>query len=180
MNVRDERIKIMLAQLPLRQQDSCALLWAENAERFALAPGSQHKHQAWPGGYLDHVHDTMTAATLLYPRLAPRLGVGLPFVLPDALLVMFLHDLEKPWRYVEEKVSLPTKVERRSFRMTMIDQAGFALTPEQENALLYVEGEGDDYRGDRRIMTELASFCHMCDVASAGIFHSRSILSVLP
>lgn len=47
-----------------------------------------------------------------------------------------------------------------------------ALTPQQENALRYVEGEGDDYSSERRVMNELAAFYHMCDVASARIFHS--------
>ena len=49
---------------------------------------------------------------------------------------------------------------------------GLVLTPAQENALKYVEGEHNDYTNKQRLMNELAAFCHLCDVTSARIFHS--------
>lgn len=100
-------------------------------------------------------------------RIRPILAFGLL----DAPVVLFLHDIEKPWRPRED---LQTKAQRAAFRLSMVDAYGIRLTEMQKNALKYVEGEGDDYRSDRRVMSELAAFCHMCDVASARIWHGGS------
>ncbi len=147
----------------------CLKIWRDNPTLFAQAQGSTHNHQAWPGGYLDHVRAVMNCACTLYPSM---LGLGpLPFSLSDALLVLFLHDLEKPW-----KKNFPKgcgKAFRATFRRHLLIDQGIALTSEQQNALSYVEGEGEDYRSDRRVMNELAAFCHMCDVASARIWWGR-------
>lgn len=139
---------------------------------LSKAPGSIYNHQTWPGGYLDHARETMNIAMWLY-MCSPRL---LPFKLSDALLVLFLHDLEKPWRFLVTSIPscgniLRTKEERKKFRRDKIQAYGITLTPEQENALLYVEGEGDDYSPKKRVMNELAGFCHICDVFSARVFH---------
>lgn len=37
----------------------------------------------------------------------------------------------------------------------------------QRNALTYVEGEINDYSSQKRVMNELAAFCHKVDVWSA-------------
>ncbi len=66
------------------------------AKRMSSAPGSSRNHQAWEGGYADHVRETMNIACQLY-RLFNELR-GLPFLLADALTVMFLHDIEKPFK----------------------------------------------------------------------------------
>lgn len=148
---------------------------------LANAPGSSHNHQAWPGGYLDHVVNTMQIAEELYGPLA-EIG-PLPFSLGSVILIMFLHDLEKPWRHVarqtEEgkrnvlmRLAGGNKESRKVFRELKIDLAGITLSDDEANALKYVEGELDDYRSDQRIMGPLAAFCHMCDVASARIFHN--------
>lgn len=167
--MRDDHIRMMLNRADSDDARRCLKLWSENERRFSLSPGSTHNHQAWPGGYLDHVHDTMMTAVRLYTALPQPL----PFNLNDAVLVLFLHDVEKPWRYVEPVENMASKEARRLFRVLTIAQAGIALTNAQANALYYVEGEGADYRSDRRVMNELAAFCHMCDVASARIYHSK-------
>jgi hypothetical protein len=148
----------------------CRSFYAQNEPRFRAAWGSSHNHQAYPGGYVEHVSDAMFLAMRLYTALS---DVGrLPFTLPDALLVLFLHDLEKPWR--QPVGGRFDKTSRKGLRWELIERADLALTPEQVNALDYVEGEGEDYRSDRRVMNELAAFCHMCDVASARIFHGMT------
>lgn len=73
-------------------------LVASNFDRILKAPGSSHNHQAWEGGYADHVAETMNIACQLYFMFDDLRG--LPFVLSDPLVVMFLHDLEKPWKYL--------------------------------------------------------------------------------
>lgn len=129
------------------------------------AVGSSHNHQAWEGGYLDHVTEALNLACWLY-ETSPR---PLPFKLEDALVVMFLHDIEKPFK---GQCKWPTKEDRREFRNTFIQQNQIALTDVQKNALEYVEGE-HDYSNTERKMNELAAFCHCCDILSARVWYSK-------
>lgn len=144
-----------------------------HGEKFHYAPGSSHNHQAWEGGYLNHVVETMNIAFWLYTT-SPR---PLPFSLSDVLEVMFLHDLEKPWKHTKhhgEILSLTSKSERRSFRDGLISQYGIELSEEQKNALRYVEGIPDsEYVPGERIMGEMAAFCHCCDILSARLWHDK-------
>ncbi|MDO8599995.1 MAG: hypothetical protein Q7R73_00020 [bacterium] len=154
----------------------CRKLYKENEELFRNAYGSVHNHQSWPGGYHDHIQEIMNIAILFY---GPMIGARfLPFSLSDALLVLFLHDLEKPWKYergedgmLRHKPEFATKEDAHRFRMQKIAEYGIVLSPVQENALTYVEGESRDYMNRRRIMNELAMFCHMCDGTSARIWY---------
>lgn len=161
------RVYDMLKHVSLERQDLCRDLMAKHRDRLKAAPGSGGAHHAWPGGYLEHVLQCM------------RLAVDLRLVLPrpaavsvqDAVLVMFLHDLEKPWRYVApvDPRAAGSKNERGSFRDELIRGAGIVLTDGQAEAVRHVEGEGDDYVPGGRAMSPLAAFCHACDVISARI-----------
>jgi hypothetical protein len=147
-------------------------------QKYAEAPGSSNNHQAWPGGYLDHVAETMAIAYTLFGALS--MLRPLPFSLSDALLVMFLHDLEKPWKYSGVQMN---KVERSSFRLERIREFGFDLSDIHLNALKYVEGENDDYTPGKRSMNPLAALCHMADVCSARLWPEdahHSMSNMLP
>ena len=139
------------------------------SELFRNAAGSSHNHQAWEGGYLNHITETMNIACWLY-ETCPR---KLPFTLEDALVVLFLHDIEKPFKGSDVELG-STKEERRNFRDAFIQKNQIVLTQEQSNALRYVEGE-DDYSGNERKMGALAAFCHCCDILSARLwwFHGE-------
>lgn len=141
-------------------------------EFVKTAPGSSHNHQAWEGGYLDHVRETMNIALVIYKAILNNTERQLMFTIGDALLVLFIHDLEKPYRYQDPNYTIvwSTKDERREFRNLIIAQAGIELTPVMQNALEYVEGE-HDYSSEERKMGPLAAFCHMVDVASARIWY---------
>lgn len=144
----------------------------DNFSLFEKASGSSNNHQAWPGGYIDHVTESMNLALQFYITLnACR---PLDFTLSEALVVMFLHDLEKPWRYrLDENGKLETipgmqdKSARAKNRNETIARYGLVLNDRQLNAMLYVEGELDDYTPKQRMMWPLAAFCHLCDVWSA-------------
>lgn len=155
----------------------CTQILSENRALFESAQGSTYNHQAWKGGYIDHVTDGMNIVVHLYDFLS-AFGRRLPFSHSDALLVFFLHDLEKPWRIlvneqggVSNREGLTTKEEFQRFRESKLADYGLVLTPEQHNALTYVEGEHKDYTSKRRTMNELAAFCHMVDVWSARGWH---------
>jgi hypothetical protein len=148
-------------------------LLAGHDELFRSARGSSHNHQAWIGGYADHVRETMNTAVVLYDTLDQLRP--LPFSLSDALVVLFVHDLEKPWAYEEvEGVwcrRAGFKENAHNFRLSKLAQAGVTLPVALERAVFFVEGEGKHYDNKTRGMSPLAAFCHLCDVASARLWH---------
>lgn len=146
-------------------RDICVKILDENRDLFLSASGSTINHQAWPGGYLDHVQETMNIAVFLYTQL--NVVRPLPFKLSDAMLVLFLHDLEKPWKGL---CHLDTKRDKYNFRFQKIEEYKISITPEQENALKYIESEGNDYTNHGRVMNPLAAFCHLADTISARIW----------
>ena len=167
-------LEALLLYVDEPQRKCCHDFWIANFERLDRASGSSHNHQAWVGGYRDHITDAMNIGLFLYNTLS---GLGkLPFTVSDALLVIFLHDIEKLWKDEPRLVDhLKSKVNRKAFRRDKIAEFGFELTEAHWNAINYIEGEGDDYSNKRRVMNELAAFCHMCDVASARIWHSAPL-----
>ncbi|MEY4723553.1 MAG: hypothetical protein RLZZ324_1066 [Candidatus Parcubacteria bacterium] len=151
----------------------CWRILTDHRALFEKARGSTHNHHTWDGGYIDHVTDGMNYARHLY-ALDAAFGRPLPFTLADALLVFFLHDLEKPWRILVDaegqasnRPGLATKAEYKKFREDKLAEYGLQLTPAQLNGLTYVEGEHNDYSSKHRVMNELAAFCHKVDVWSA-------------
>lgn len=155
-------------------QSACRKILATNAEKMQAARGSTLNHQAWPGGYLDHVCEIMNIAISLYVMMNARRP--LPFSLSDALLVLFLHDLEKPWAFIEVNGEWQrdpffcSKENSQEFRMNKLAEYGVYLPKELERAVFFVEGEITEYSSQYRVMSPLAAFCHMCDVASARIW----------
>lgn len=187
----------MLDIIDKNNRDACKKLFAHIKEKFPITPGSSHNHQAWEGGYIDHIAEVMNYALMYYGTLIDLRP--LPFSLSDALLVLFLHDIEKPWKYNEltkhiappsvwggstmedhewlRKNSTSThnwkdRKVKEQFRHDILKTFEITLTPEQENAFKYVEGEIDEYSGDHRVMNELAAFCHICDITSARLWHN--------
>ena len=132
-------------------------------DNYPDAPGSSGNHQAYEGGYYNHVNDILTYATILYKDLSKK--GKLDFTISDALLVLFLHDIEKPIKYCDGTNESDTEIRDR-----LIKEFGFNLTTEHLLALKYIHGEGGDYRKDKRVMSPLCAFCHCCDVISARIF----------
>lgn len=161
-------IEHLLSFIDEPHQRACRSILSDHRIRFERVQGSTHNHQAWEGGYIDHITDGLNFARHLYTFMA-SFGRPLPFSLSDALLVFFLHDLEKPWRILvtdgvaSNKPGLDTKEAFQKFREQKLAEYGLRLTPYQMNGLTYVEGEHKDYSSTRRVMNELAAFCHMVD-----------------
>lgn len=171
-------LRQLVYQIDEPQRDGCVSVLDRFASLFARAAGATHNHQTWGGGYVDHVAETMNLALALYPMLAERRELS--FSVSDALVVLFLHDIEKPWVQglaVAEELDLPSLAPAPSdlhrFRVGIAEQYGIALSEEQLNALRYIEGEGPDYTPGRRLMGRLAAFCHVCDTLSARLWFDR-------
>ena len=159
-------------------RSACLTLLGDNRRLFETVQGSTNNHQAWPGGYIDHVTEIMNIAVIDYRAWADIRPW--PFSLSDALLVVYLHDIEKPGKYelgpdgqLHHLPAFATKEDAHEFRRRKLAEYGIALTPEQQNGLRYVEGELDEYSSRRRVMGPLAAFCHRCDVGSARIWHDH-------
>ena len=155
---------------------------ADNRELFGKVQGSTHNHQAWPGGYLDHVTEVMNIAVVLYRTLDAKRP--LPFSISDILLVVFLHDIEKPWKYelgedgqLRHKPTMLTKQNHQRFRMAKLAEYGVLLDATHENGLKYAEGELEDYSSRARKMGPLAALAHLCDVTSARIWFDHPALA---
>ena len=158
---------------------------ADNRELFSKVQGSTHNHQAWPGGYIDHVTEVMNIAVVMFRELGALRPI--PFTLSDVLLVVFLHDIEKPWKYelgadghLHHKASMQSKADHQRFRIAKLTEYGVQLTPEHENGLKYAEGELVDYTNRERKMGPLAAMAHLCDVTSARLWFDYPAASADP
>ena len=154
--------------------DALQRLLCDHRKLFMVAPGSSSNHQSWVGGYWDHITECLNFASMyfaLWTTLRSR-----PYELWEALEVLFVHDLEKPWRFtpnlpcVIPVPDLTEKSERATFRLALLEHYGIRFTADQDNAMRYCEGELGDYTADHRTMRPLAHLCHTCDETSARQF----------
>lgn len=149
----------------------------EEGERISRAPGSTHNHQTWPGGYVDHMIGMLEFAKATFISLKKEP----PFNFGDLVLVILLHDIEKPWKYVDHPAgtrrSFASKQEMNDFIEELLTRFGFALGNTHRNALKYAHGEGEDYLPYQRVMNELGALLHISDVYSARIEYDRRILT---
>jgi hypothetical protein len=173
MAVPYQTLDELLEQVDEPYSSAFQRLLKEQGKLFESARGSSHNHQAWVGGYADHIREVMNTAIVLYNALGQLRP--LPFSQTEALVVLFVHDLEKPWAYEEvdgiwrRKPGL--KGNAHAFRLAKLAEIGVQLPPELECAVFFVEGEGSHYSNQARAMNPLAAFCHMCDTASARLWH---------
>lgn len=126
---------------------------------FNTVVGSGGNHQSWEGGYSDHINQCFELASRMYDI------ARFPFTFESVILVLYFHDIEKLWRGTDfDKEKYYTDVLPNEFSII--------FTEEELNALKYIHCEGNDYQKDKRVMNELAAFCHSCDTLSARCFHS--------
>lgn len=151
-------------------KDAIIESYVQNAERVAQTPGARKKHQAWDGGYLDHVVYATNYGIALH-NLHKQIGFQPDYSESDIAIVMLLHDfgkvaryrkVENGWDYVEN----PNQAEHDFFNH-IIESHNFQLTAIQMNALEFVHGEGSKYTQKRRLMLPLATICHQADIWTA-------------
>ncbi|HJQ09123.1 MAG TPA: hypothetical protein VJ836_06610 [Candidatus Saccharimonadales bacterium] len=173
----DTSIEDLLQNIAEPNHKPALVFWQELQAHVPDAAGATKSHQAWPGGYKDHIQEVMNLARILYERLGQERK--LPFSAASAYLVLFLHDCEKPFRHAND-VQLkafpwisgrPTKSDK-TFQKQLVAHYGFTISDEEWNALRYVEGEPEsEYVEGTRLQGPLAAFCHVCDTISARIWH---------
>lgn len=152
-------------------RELCLKIYLDNKGIFEFAKGSNVKHHYWEGGYIGHLTEVMNIAVRLHGNL--NLCRKLPFSLSDILLILFLHDLEKPWKYggdserVEEVGLFSSS---KDFVKSKVDEYGFELSVDCLNALEYTHGEGDDYHPSRLVQSPLGALVGACDNLSARVW----------
>ncbi|MBA2540549.1 MAG: hypothetical protein H0V17_12985, partial [Deltaproteobacteria bacterium] len=109
---RYHSIAELIAKLDEPNRTACARILDEHRTLFETVKGGNN-HHVWRGGYLDHVTDAMNLAVVLHEELGALRS--LPFSLSDLLLVIYLHDLEKPWRFGDRKEQLAAKESHEGF-----------------------------------------------------------------
>lgn len=176
--IRYYTIEEMLEMTDEPNRSACKRILADNKKLFQTVQGSTHNHQNWLGGYYDHVQEIMNIVLVLYGifnSIRP-----LPFSFSSALLIVFLHDIEKPWKYeldsdgqLRHIKAMETKQAQHEFRVQKLKEYGIVLTAEEENGMKYVEGELNDYSSKHRVMGPLAALCHLADVTSARLWFNH-------
>lgn len=137
---------------------------SDHKELIHKAPGSAGNHQAWEGGYADHIAEVMRIVSHMYRSLSNYRPLG--FSLESALIVLYFHDVEKIWKYTSQ-----VDIDKRSFyNETLKREYHIEFDEEEQNALEYIHGENERYSNQRRVMRPLAAFCHTIDVISARIW----------
>ena len=173
-------IEQLLKMIEEPNGSACYRILLDYQRLFQVVQGSTNNHQAWVGGYFDHVQEVMNIAVVLYKQLNSLRS--LPFSLSDLLLVVYLHDIEKPWKYelhadgqLYHKTTMQSKESHQLFRLEKLKEYNITLTAEQENGIKYTEGELKDYSNRYRVMGPLACVAHMCDVASARLWFDHPL-----
>jgi hypothetical protein len=202
MSSNKELLSLSLRELLERiddpRRDAILAFYDDNADIIHYAAGSSHNHQAWPGGYGDHIAEILRINEVTYDAMnALR---PLDFSKASAAIVLFFHDLEKPYRYGPEGDARCDKA-RQTVQELMLNykkehgknlseyeiweilkdemihsvckKYGFELTAEEWNALEYAHGEGAAHEKFRRVSLPLAAHIHHCDNASARIWHDQ-------
>jgi 23S rRNA maturation-related 3'-5' exoribonuclease YhaM len=163
-----QNLKYFLNKIDEPNRGKCKRLLGDFKERFTVAPGALRKHQAWEGGYIHHLEETMNLGQAFYEKM--NSFRKLPFSLSDVILILFLHDLEKPFRYVPVKKEFAHEMEKKDFINSLIKKYKIKLTANHKNALEYVHGEGNDFHRTKRIQKPLAAFVHCLDTISARVW----------
>ncbi|MBD2013319.1 hypothetical protein H6F96_04715 [Microcoleus sp. FACHB-53] len=179
MSARYLTIDELLQRMDEPYKSGCQNLFAEHRNLFQTARSSSNNHQAWTGGYIDHLHEVMNIAVVFYNTLNKLRP--LPFPLSDALVVLFVHDLEKPWAYTQVEGTwrrndeFRSKEDTHAFRLKKLGEYGLQLPTYIERAIFFAEGELHHYSNRERAMSPLAAFCNICDVTSARLWHDRPL-----
>ncbi len=141
--------------------------YKEHKGLIEQAKGSSVKHQAWPGGYCDHLAECFRIAESSFHTLSQIRP--LPFTLASAVIVLFFHDVEKIWKYT---IGLPSDFDKdRFYDLTLSEKYGIRFSAEERNALHYVHGESEaEYSPTERKAGPLAAFCHTADITSARVW----------
>lgn len=185
-----DRLREMIPKFMPLVADRVLRFHDDHADEICVAKGSGHNHQAWSGGYHDHVVQCLVLAQDQYTLLtgytlhegvdcyAPR-DYRPGFTLEQAALVLYFHDIEKIFKYGFKASNYhPEQISNKDiwYYGILPEKYDLHFREQELNALKYVHGE-HDYSKTERKMKPLAAFCHVIDILSARLFFDERRLT---
>lgn len=183
MPLKPQTLKNLLQQMTDSRKSALLAIYEQYKELFHFATGSSHNHQAWKGGYADHIAACIRINHIYYNGLAEELPPP-PFKKDSATIALFFHDIEKPFKYGpvdcdecnkwRDLESSGTSWEEISYLIldNLQERFMFHLSKDEINAIKYAHGEGEAYQKGKRVASPLAAHVHNCDNTSARIYHN--------
>ncbi|MEC9292301.1 MAG: hypothetical protein VX730_07870 [Pseudomonadota bacterium] len=182
MSLLDTKLKGLIQQINDPRQNVLLQIYRDFHDLFHTAPGSTHNHQAWPGGYADHIAEGLRINDVTYDGMEQIRP--LPFTKGSAAVTFFFHDIEKIFKFAdptdprvahwhtELQHVVPKYWEfiKKRIILELMKTYDFELTDNEWNALKYTHGEGDDYTNTHRVSCPLAAHVGNCDRASARLW----------
>ena len=182
MTILSKTFRDLVAGLQDPRCDIFLKIYDDHKDIFEAAAGSGHNHQAWAGGYADHLAECLRVNEITYEALSQVRPLG--FTKSSAAICLFLHDIEKPFRYgpADDPRCAPWQARFNGkpyptwedAKWEIIDHLqkiyGFVLSDDEVNAIKYTHGEGSDHRKDMRVARPLAAHVHHCDNTSARVW----------
>ena len=183
MNYENHTFLNYLQEMSDKRRNALIDIYEDYKHLFHKAKGSTFNHQAWDGGYADHLAECFMINNTVYKALSTIRP--LPFTKDSAAVALFFHDIEKPFKNInsdDKNVLFWQNHQETSLKSWesikfdilnhMQETYKFALNDDEINALLYTHGEGSDHQKTKRVMSPLAAHVHHCDNTSARIWHN--------
>ena len=183
-NETTKNLLSLLHEIKDPRQEILIQIYHDHAPLFQKAEGSSHNHQNWVGGYVDHIAECLRINNVTYNALSQIRP--LDFKKDSAAIVLFFHDIEKPFKYGSNEDSRCQKWQKKYSSATacwenakweilheMMHHYQFSFSDEELNALKYTHGEGNDHRKNARVSGPLAAHVHHCDNTSARIWFNE-------
>lgn len=179
-DILNKTLRDLLEDMEDLRKDLLLQIYDDYKDLFHYGHGSSNNHQAWEGGYADHVAEILRANEVTYQALSSIRP--LTFSKDSAAIALFFHDMEKPFRYgpkgdercekwrSQYETPHEWEVAKWAIIREMEQDYGLYFTDDEINALKYTHGEGDDHRKDMRVSCPLAAHVHHCDNTSARIW----------
>lgn len=179
--LKENLLDLIKGQIKGLRQPAILSFYHDYKDVLHYGAGSSHNHQAWDGGYADHIAECLRINFVTFDGLSTIRS--LDFTIEEAAMALFFHDIEKPFRYgpvshEECRVFQETcgddyeKLEKGKWNLIeMIENKyDFQLTKKEKKAIRLAHGEGDEYKKTERVSSPLDAHVHHCDNTSARIW----------
>lgn len=162
----------------LPDYDGIMVFHEDFKDLICKAKGSKSKHQAWEGGYVDHLVECMNIGEVMYRALQEEIR-PVEFPWASVVKVLYFHDVEKIFKYNDLKDEEITPFiseavnDKFGFYDDYLSDEPYLIdfTDEEYNALEHIHGEKT--YGENRIIEPLGAFCHCCDMLSARMWFDK-------
>lgn len=146
---------------------------------FTTAPAAVKYHHNWQGGLNTHTEQVINIAVNLFNKWKDELTINLD----DVIIVSFIHDLDKMYKYElrplsEKKDNKPFYAYKHKSGATyppemdvlrILAKHGISLTREQTEALAWHHGGWSDASKTYKSNSQLAAIVHVADLFSARV-----------